>query len=281
MLSYRHAFHAGNHADVLKHLILVRIMAHLSKKEAPFCCIDTHAGAGGYSLNKAYAQKNKEYETGISKLWQRKDIPACAEDYIYLVKAFNNNQPQLNFYPGSPLFIQKFLRVKDRLFLYELHNTEINLLKSAIHADRHILIEHADGLQSAIKMLPPSERRGLVLIDPAYEVKSDYTEVIKSLKTMYQRFSTGTYALWYPVVERERIQSLEKSIKNSGIKNCQLFELGIVPDHSRPGMTASGMIVINPPWTLLTEMRTALPWLTAQLGNPGAGFFRIEQLTPE
>lgn len=281
MLSYRHAFHAGNHADVLKHLILTRILAHLSKKEAPFCCIDTHAGAGGYGLNAAYAQKNKEFEQGISRIWQRKDLPACAQDYIYLLKQFNNNAKQLNFYPGSPLFMQKFLRGKDRLFLFELHNTEFNVLKSTIKTDRHIAINHADGLQATVKLLPPSERRGLIFIDPSYEIKNDYAEVVKNLKVMYQRFSTGIYALWYPVIDRERIHALEQSIRNSGIKNCQQFELGVLPDHSRTGMTASGMLVINPPWTLVADMRIALPWLTELLGNPNPGFFRIEQLVPE
>ncbi len=280
MLSYRHGFHAGNHADVLKHLLLQRILLHLSKKNSPFCCIDTHAGAGGYSLNHAYALKNKEFETGIAKLWRRHDLPKCLAEYVQLIKSFNRDQ-KLSFYPGSPLLMQRYLRGKDRLFLYELHNTEIQLLKTIIKNDRHISIVHDDGLVSSLKILPPVERRGLVFIDPAYELKSEYALVLKTLKAMHQRFATGIYALWYPVIERERIDQLEKMLKTSGISNIQLYELGIALDNGEAGMTASGMIIVNPPWTLSAEMRPELAWLAGVLAANGSGRFRVEQLVAE
>ncbi len=279
MLSYRHAFHAGNFADVLKHIILIKILEHLVKKDKPFCCIDTHAGPGDYALNEDYALKNREFENGIAKLWQRDDLPDSVAGYVNLIKQFNSGE--LSRYPGSPLIIKQFLRRKDRLFLYELHSTEVDLLNATVSRNRRIKVFHADGLKNAVGLLPPIEHRGLVLIDPSYEIKSDYTLVTDSLLQMHKRFATGTYALWYPVVERIRNKHLEKAIKTSGLKNVQLFELGIKTDTHEFGMTASGMIVVNPPWTLVAGMQQTLPWLAEVLGIDGAGSYRIETLAGE
>lgn len=280
MLSYRHSFHAGNFADVLKHIILIKILVYLGKKDKPFCCIDTHAGPGDYALDEGYALKNREFENGIAKLWQRDDLPDSVAGYAALIKKFNGTGP-LSRYPGSPLIIKQFLRGKDRLFLYELHSTEIGLLNAAVSRDRRIKVFHADGLTNTVGLLPPNEHRGLVLIDPSYEIKSDYQLVTETLIQMHKRFATGTYALWYPVVERSRNQQLEKAIKASGVKNVQLFELGIKTDTHEHGMTASGMIVVNPPWTLAAEMQQVLPWLADVLGIDGAGLYRIETLAGE
>ncbi len=278
MLSYRHAFHAGNFADVLKHTILIQILEHLGKKDKPFCCIDTHAGPGKYELDGDYAQKNQEYQNGIGKLWQRDDLPECVAEYLNLVKRFN--QPdKLTRYPGSPLLIKQMLRNKDRLCLFELHSTEIKLLKDL--TSQHITVSHGDGLKDSLKLLPPIERRGLVLIDPSYEIKNDYTQVVDALKLMHKRFAVGTYALWYPVINRRKNQLLEKAIQTSGINNVQLFELGIRNDSNEHGMTSSGMIIINPPWTLLSQMQQTLPWLAEALGQEGEGFYRIETLVAE
>lgn len=265
MLSYRHSFHAGNFADVLKHIVLIKILEHLGKKDQPFCCIDTHAGPGEYALNENQALKNREFENGIARLWQRDGLPAGVADYVALVKKFNAGG-ELRRYPGSPLIAKQFLRGKDHLFLYELHSTEIQRLNAAAGRDRRVKVFHEDGLKNAIGLLPPAEHRGLVLIDPSYEIKSDYTAVAETLAKMHKRFATGTYALWYPVVERERNRRLEHAIKTSGIKNVQLFELGIQADTGEHGMTAGGMIVINPPWTLAADMREILPWLADTLG---------------
>lgn len=278
MLSYRHAFHAGNFADVLKHTILIQILEYLGKKDKPFCCIDTHAGPGKYELDGDYAQKNQEYQNGIGKLWLRDDLPECVEEYLNLVKRFN--QPdKLTRYPGSPLLIKQMLRNKDRLCLFELHSTEIKLLKDL--TSQHITVSHGDGLKDSLKLLPPIERRGLVLIDPSYEIKNDYTQVVDALKLMHKRFAVGTYALWYPVINRRKNQLLEKAIQSSGINNVQLFELGIRNDSNEHGMTSSGMIIINPPWTLVSQMQQTLPWLAEVLGQEGEGFYRIETLVAE
>ena len=280
MLSYRHSFHAGNFADVLKHLVLIKILEHLCKKDKAFYCIDTHSGPGEYVLNGDYALKNKEFESGITQLWQRTDLPEDLNTYVKLIKKFNSTDTLLR-YPGSPLITQQFLRSKDHLALFELHSTEIELLKSATHKDKRIHSHHADGLVGAIALLPPKQHRGLVFIDPSYEIKSDYESVINSLIQMHKRFATGSYALWYPVIDRKRNQKLEKELKTSGIQNIQLFELGIKEDSPEHGMTASGMIVINPPWTLAADMKHTLPWLSNNLGINGAGNYRIETLVAE
>lgn len=280
MLSYKHIFHAGNFADVLKHLVLQQILVYLGKKEAPYCLIDTHAGAGWYALQNPQAQKNQEFNQGIAKLWQQRECPKVVADYVQLIKHFNPGT-RLSHYPGSPLIMQHYLRSKDRLFLHELHPNEFELLTSVIKAERHIQIKQEDGLEASLKLLPPAERRGLIFIDPSYEIKEDYQRVVKTLKNMQQRFATGTYALWYPVVNRERNLGLEQSLRNSGIRNIQLFELGQQRDSDAPGMTASGMIVINPPWTLKADLQTALPWLASHLGLPGVSSFRCEQLVAE
>jgi len=280
MLSYRHSFHAGNFADVLKHIVLIQCLESLSKKDKPFCCIDTHSGPGKYELDGDYALKNKEFDNGITKLWQRTDLPEAVAQYVSLIKRFNSTD-KLTRYPGSPLITKQLLRDKDRLCLFELHTTEIKLLSAEANKDKRISVFHADGLTGGSKLLPPAERRGLVLIDPSYEMKTDYQQVVESLIAMHKRFATGTYALWYPVIERRRNQKLELAIKASGIKNVQLFELGIRADSDEHGMTASGMIVINPPWTLAAEMKQVLPWLADVLGNNGEGFYRIQTLVAE
>jgi len=280
MLSYRHSFHAGNFADVLKHIILIHSLDYLRKKDKPFCCIDTHAGPGKYELDGEYALKNREFDTGIGKLWQRNDLPEYVARYVSFIKGFNGPD-KLTRYPGSPLIAKQLLRDKDRLCLFELHNTEIKSLSALADKDKRINVLHADGLKASLKLLPPFERRGLVLIDPSYELKSDYPQVVETLIAMHKRFATGTYALWYPVVDRNRNQQLERAIQASGIRNVQLFELGIRADSDEHGMTASGMIVINPPWTLAAEMTQVLPWLADVLCNDGQGFYRIQTLAAE
>ena len=280
MLSYRHAFHAGNFADVLKHLILIHVIEHLKKKDKPFCYLDTHAGAGLYSLAGEYAQKNREFDGGIAKLWQRNDLPEGIKRYVDIVKQFNPSGELLH-YPGSPMIAANLLRKQDRLFLYDLHSTEYKLLNALAKKDQRIKTLHADGLVDSLGLLPPKERRGLVLIDPSYELSADYGLVVETLKQMHKRFATGIYALWYPVVERQRIRRLERSLQSSGIADMVLFELGVNEDSKGRGMTGSGMIVINPPWTLAAEMRLFLPKLAALLGVEGQGRHRIVNLDQE
>jgi 23S rRNA (adenine2030-N6)-methyltransferase len=280
MLSYRHAFHAGNFADVLKHLVLMHIIEHLKKKDKPFCYIDTHAGAGTYALDSEFALKNREFDSGIGRLWRRDGLPDGLQRYVDLVRQFNQGK-ELMHYPGSPFIAATLMRNDDKLFLYDLHSTEFKFLHALFKKDRRVRTFHADGLTDSLSLLPPKERRGLVLIDPSYELSGDYRSVAETLKKMHKRFATGIYALWYPVVERQRIRRLERELQGSGIGNIALFELGIAPDSKRHGMTASGMIVINPPWTLEAEMRLELPWLADVLGAEKQGSHRIVNLAQE
>lgn len=280
MLSYRHAFHAGNFADVLKHSVLLHTLEYMLQKEKALRVIDTHAGAGGYTLTGSPPLKNREYGQGIGALWEQASLPPLLANYVQHIKTLNPDG-LLRHYPGSPLLAQSLLRQQDQLFLHELHSTDCRLLKEAIGRDTRVKIIEEDGFQGMQALLPPPERRALVLMDPSYEIKSDYQHVARQLIEAHRRFATGTYALWYPVVTRTRIDELERTLKKSGIRNIQLFEMGIAADSIEHGMTASGMIVINPPWTLWKAMATALPALVQLLAPTDEGYFRQEQLVDE
>ncbi|UQB42736.1 23S rRNA (adenine(2030)-N(6))-methyltransferase RlmJ [Thiomicrospira microaerophila] len=285
MLSYRHAFHAGNFADVLKHLVLLESLFYLTQKDKPVWYADSHAGGGGYALNSHQAQKNAEFVNGIGRLWQASDAPQAVGRYLQQVAAFNqqNQSTDLSYYPGSPWLAQSVLREQDRLSLFELHAQENLILQQTLALggrDRRLKVFEQDGFQGVIAQLPPKERRGLVLIDPSYEIKTDYERVVEVLVQAHKRFATGSYLLWYPVVERQRIHQLEKALRASGMRNISLYELGLSDDTSGRGMTASGMVVINPPWTLHATMQQVLPWLVEQLA-PKTGFYRADILVEE
>lgn len=279
MLSYRHGFHAGNFADVLKHLVLVHTLEYMKQKEKPLRLIDTHAGAGVYKLSGAQAQKNREFDNGIGRLWSLPQTPAAVQRYVQQVREINE-QGQLQIYPGSPLLMQHLMRPQDRLFVHELHPTDFQFLRDTLRTDKRIKVINEDGFAGLQGLLPPPDRRALVLLDPSYEVKSDYQQLVKQVIQAHKRFATGTFAIWYPVVLRQRIDEMEIALKKSGITNIQLMELGLQPDNPEHGMTSSGMILINPPWTLWQAMEDALPWLVDTLSD-GAGFYRLEQLVPE
>ncbi|MFM2477840.1 23S rRNA (adenine(2030)-N(6))-methyltransferase RlmJ [Celerinatantimonas sp. MCCC 1A17872] len=281
MLSYRHSFHAGNYADVLKHFTLQRIFSYLVKKEKPIHYIDSHAGAGGYALHSPEAEKTGEYIKGIMRLAQRDDRPELLDEYLALVKQFHYQKDNLRHYPGSPWIAAHSLREQDRLFLYELHPSDHKQLLTQTRKDKRVQVKLGDGFKGALAHLPPISRRGLLLIDPPYEIKSDYQKVVKLIVEAHKRFATGCIALWYPVVERGWVNELETAIKATGIANSVLFELSQSADRSGYGMTASGMIVINPPWTLKSELDSVLPYLADVLGEQGQGKYRSEQLTAE
>jgi 23S rRNA (adenine2030-N6)-methyltransferase len=276
VLSYRHAFHAGNHADVLKHLVLTRVLAYLTAKDKPLCYVETHAGPGLYRLDSPYAQQNQEFRSGIVRLWGRTDLPAPLASYVEAVRALNPDGTLLH-YPGSPWLAQRLLRPGDRLVLHELHGSEVSPLRDNFAGDRRVQVIEGDGYRGLLAALPPRERRGLVLLDPAYEVKSDYRQVVETLTLAHRRFATGTYALWYPVVERGRIDDLERAIARSGIPRIQRFELAIRPDGRGPGMGTSEMLVVNPPWTLMGELQPALAYLADVLGEGGTGSYRADE----
>jgi len=274
MLSYRHAFHAGNHADVLKHLILLQIAEYMAEKPAPFWIIDTHAGAGRYALESAHASKLAEYKDGIGRLWEAKGLPPAAKDYVDMVRQLNPDG-QLRHYPGSPWLARQMLRDSDRLRLYEMHTTDARLLLECFKGTgREVAITDGDGFIGLKAILPPPPRRGLVLIDPSYETKGDYTAVVKALQESLKRFPTGTYALWYPMLSKLESRQLPEKLKRLGCSNWLHATLEVkAPAKDGFGMNGSGMFVINPPWTLEKKLHETLPKLTELLAQgPGAKY---------
>ena len=277
MLSYRHAFHAGNHADVLKHFIELQLLQHLNQKDKPYWMIDTHAGAGLYALDQAYAVKNAEFVDGIGRLVVRHDLPAALAQYVALVQGLNPDGV-LKIYPGSPWIAMQILRQQDQLRLFELHPTDSKLLHEHFsHAGRRVKIETADGFAGLKALLPPQPRRALVLIDPPYEQKQDYQRVPAALKDALQRFETGTYAIWYPLLQSHESQLIGANLKRLPVNSWLNINLSVHTPHADGfGMHGSGMFIINPPWTLLPTLRTVMPYLTKVLGQDGGAGFNLE-----
>jgi 23S rRNA (adenine2030-N6)-methyltransferase len=276
MLSYQHGYHAGGHADVLKHVVLVAVLSQLTAKDKPLRFIDTHAGAGGYELRSSAAQKNREYLGGIGKIWSAPDAPAPVERWLELVRRYNDGAQKLVRYPGSPWLARESLRPQDSLYLFELHPAEHRVLQQKLGADRRVTVLRHDGLEGCIGLVPPPERRALVLVDPSYEVKDEHRDVIDALTKAHRRFATGTYAIWYPVLERRWVQRLERAVRATGIEPPALYELCVTPDANGRGLTGSGMLIVNPPWKLAEEMNAALPWLARTLGADERGSYRSE-----
>ncbi|MCL7771500.1 23S rRNA (adenine(2030)-N(6))-methyltransferase RlmJ [Pasteurella multocida] len=281
MLSYRHSFHAGNHADVLKHLVLMLIIENLQQKEKGFYYLDTHAGVGRYRLFSEEAEKTAEFEQGIARLWQRDDLPEEVVRYIKLIKQVNYGGKALRYYAGSPLIAAKMLRPQDRALLTELHPSDYPLLRNNFKEFDNVTTKRDNGFQQLKATLPPKERRGLVLIDPPYELKEDYDLVVNAIEEGYKRFATGIYAIWYPVVLRQQTKRILKGLEKTGIRKILQIELAVRPDSDQRGMTASGMIVINPPWTLTQQMQNILPYLTNVLVPEGTGSWTVKWITPE
>ncbi|EQC01520.1 23S rRNA (adenine(2030)-N(6))-methyltransferase RlmJ [Photorhabdus temperata] len=280
MLSYRHSFHAGNHADVLKHTVQSLIIESLKEKEKPFLYLDTHAGAGRYQLSGERAERTGEYLEGIARVWQREDLPQELKVYMSAVTALNQSS-HLRYYPGSPLIARHLLRQNDKLNLTELHPSDYPLLRNEFSRDNRSRVVREDGYQQLKSQLPPQSRRGFILIDPPYELKSDYQAVIQAIQEGYKRFATGVYALWYPVVLRQQIKRLVRDLEATGIRSILQIELAVRPDSDQRGMTASGMIVINPPWKLEQQMKSVLPWLHKVLVPEGTGHTLVKWIAPE
>jgi 23S rRNA (adenine2030-N6)-methyltransferase len=277
MLSYRHAFHAGNHADVLKHYIEVLLLRYLALKDKPFWYIDTHAGAGCYTLDSGYALQNAEYESGIARLWERDDLPASLAGYVALVKHINPDG-QMKLYPGSPLVALELLREQDRMRLFELHPTDSEILQQnfAGHGTQ-VLMQTADGFGALKALLPPPPRRALVLIDPPYEDKQDYQRVVSALREGLKRFAGGMYAVWYPQLQRAEAHQLPEQLKKLQVKSWLNVTLSVqAPGEDGFGMHGSGMFILNPPWTLHAELQQAMPYLVQVLGRNGEGSFVLE-----
>jgi 23S rRNA (adenine2030-N6)-methyltransferase len=273
MLSYRHAFHAGNHADVLKHFVLSELARYLGQKDAPFYYMDTHAGAGLYSLDIGYATKLAEYVDGIGRLWDRDDLPAPLADYVKLVREINPDG-KLKAYPGSPWIAHQVLRDQDRLRLFELHPADAELLHANFRQfPRRVMVKCADGYAGIKALLPPPPRRALVLIDPSYEDKNDYRNVVASLQDSLTRFATGVYVVWYPQLSRLESRQLPQKLMRLSANWLHVSMTVHQPSSDGFGMHGSGLVVINPPWMLRKTCAEVMPYLVKVLGrDSGAGF---------
>lgn len=276
MLAYRHAFHAGNHADVLKHLVLTRVLRYMNGKDKPYRFVDTHAGAGGYSLEGRYAKKKGEFEQGIARLWSRDDLPEPVADYVALVRQFNP-QGGLEQYPGSPAIARMLMRPGDQQRFFELHPTDHRILAAYAEGQRGVEVHHADGFEGLKGQLPPSTRRGVVLLDPSYELNADYARVVGTLRDALQRFAEGVYLVWYPQVSKVEAAQLPRRLEALAPKGWLHARLTVQRlDQQGFGLAGSGMFVINPPYTLHDELAGVLPWLVEALGQYDGASFALD-----
>ncbi|HTY02887.1 MAG TPA: 23S rRNA (adenine(2030)-N(6))-methyltransferase RlmJ [Rhodocyclaceae bacterium] len=275
MLSYRHAFHAGNHADVLKHCVLVQLLRHMNLKDKPYWVVDTHAGAGRYLLDSEFALKNAEFATGIARLWSQSNLPAPLADYVEVVRGMNSGG-KLRHYPGSPWLAHELARSSARLRLFELHGTDhAQLEKVFAKAGARVAIRRTDGFAELKSVLPPPPRRGLILIDPAYEDKRDYLRVVAALKEGLNRFSTGVFAVWYPLLGRADAGRLRDKLRKLPVKWLDATLTVRSPPADGFGMYGSGVFVVNPPWTLADELREVLPFLAETLAVDGGARYDL------
>jgi 23S rRNA (adenine2030-N6)-methyltransferase len=284
MLAYRHAFHAGNHADVLKHLVLVHVLHRMATKDKPYTLIDTHAGAGGYALEGRHAQKKAEYRNGIGRLWGRTDLPQPLADYVKVVRTFNPDG-RLTQYPGSPAIASRLLRPTDPLHLFELHPTDCRLLKSFIGRRPHTKVAMADGFSALKGELPPPSRRGVVLIDPSYELKGDYAKVLSAVRETLSRFAQAVVLVWIPQVQLIEAAQLPRRVQaaaDAAAPRGWLHALLTVQqgDAQGFGLAGSHVVVINPPHGLLEDVRPCLPFLVDVLGQFEGARFQLEHHLP-
>lgn len=280
MLSYRHLFHAGNFADVFKHALLVRLLIALNAKEKPYFYLDTHAGTGRYDLAHEWAWKTREFENGIGKLWDRKDTPAALAPYMGAVRS-ENPKGRLRYYPGSPLIALKLRRPEDRIVLTELGKADCAELEAVAGGRRNVSVRLMDGYQALNVFLPPRERRGLVLLDSSFDRSGEFRRIVRALKAAHQRWPTGMYAVWYPMMEAATMRGFARDIEKSGIRKVLRLEL-MVRDHG-PGaaMPGCGMLVVNPPWKFDAEARPLLDWIRHALSPDGTGGVKVGWLAPE
>ena len=289
MFSYRHAFHAGSHADILKHLTLIHLVQYIQEKPGALTIVDTHAGAGIYSLEDGYSIVSKEADGGIFRLHQYIEsckrsntiIPESIQKYLQQIH-IENAAGRLTTYPGSPFILARLLRPQDRLKLFELHPKEIDILRHNIgelKQSKQIDIYAEDSFARLKGLLPPPSRRGLVLIDPSYEDKQDYRYLENALEEALKRFATGCFAIWYPVISRRKSAALPDRLKKLATTHQRSWLHTELRVENAPGerrLQSSGMFIINPPWTLEKHLAQALPILAKTLGIDGNGQFLLK-----
>ena len=286
-MNYRHAFHAGGFADVIKHIVLVRILVYLQEKPAPFRVIDTHAGAGLYDLTSDEARRGGEWLTGIARVMQARfsetALPLVAP-YLDIVRAFNPER-DIKTYPGSPLIARALLRPQDRLTACEVEPKARKRLIDALRRDTQARVVDLDGWLALPAFVPPKERRGLVLIDPPYEQKDEFERLAEGFAEAFGKWPTGSYLLWYPVKSRRATDNLARHVADvvgagPSPGKCLRLEFSVAPQTAGAPLTSAGLLVVNPPWTLMGELKAILPELEKPLGQGGASRFRLETPKP-
>src|SRR5438874_9146919 len=286
-MNYRHAFHAGGFADVIKHIVLVRILLHLQEKPAAFRVIDTHAGAGLYELTSDEARRGGEWLTGIARLMQARLSEATAtlvKPYLDIIRAFNPER-DLKAYPGSPLIARALLRPQDRLTACEIEPKARKRLVDGLRRDAQASVVDLDGWVALPAFVPPKERRGLVLIDPSYEQKDEFERLAEGFTQAFEKWPTGSYVLWYPVKGRRATDKLAQHVAEAvgagpSPGKCLRLEFSVAPQAAGAALASAGLLVVNPPWTLLGELKSILPELQKPLGQGGAARFRLETPCP-
>lgn len=274
MLSYRHGFHAGNHGDVLKHWVLVLCLDYLKQKDKPFFYIDTHSGSGRYSLKDAYARKTAEADDGIVPLWDAKGLPDIFKPYLDLVR--DCNKDKLVNYPGSPALAAAMLRKSDRLRLIEMHGSDLIALQKLFARDRRVKVLEGDGFATVKGLVPPETRRGLVLMDPSYEIKSDYNKVLGAMNECLKRFVTGQYVVWYPLINSVSAQRFSEQLQKLPCENWLDVQLKVSRPPQGHGMYGSGMFIVNPPWTLREQLDQGMPALTQLLAQDDGADWTVQ-----
>jgi 23S rRNA (adenine2030-N6)-methyltransferase len=282
-MNYRHAFHAGNFGDVLKHVVLVALLERLAQKDKPFFFLDTHAGRGRYDLDGEAARKSGEGAAGIRKLASAQDLPPLLARYLGLVRGFDPaNADRIRFYPGSPWIAAMLMRPTDRGALCELAPMEAENLRRELARDSRFAVHLRDGYEALKALLPPRERRGLVLVDPPYETQErELAQVADSLAAAQKRWPQGVYAAWYPIKRAATVDGFHGSLVSRGVTRLLVAELSIHPEDSAVGLNGSGMVLLNPPWKTDEELAESLPAVHAALSPSGAGGTRVEWLVPE
>jgi 23S rRNA (adenine2030-N6)-methyltransferase len=283
-MNYRHAFHAGNFADVVKHLIVTRIVEYLKLKDAAFRVIDTHAGIGRYDLTSDEAKRSPEWKDGIQRLFNKGlpgDARQLAQPYLDAVRSENKKGNALVAYPGSPLLVRKLLRPQDRLSTIELHPDDARTLAELFAGDIQVRVIELDGWLALGAHLPPKEKRGLVLVDPPFEEAGEFERLVEGLVKAHKRWPGGTYALWYPLKEPRDVNAFVTALKATGIPKMLRAELTIDTATTPPRLFGAGMIIVNPPFVLEEELRLLLPALARVLAEQDRGRARIEWIRGE
>ena len=286
-MNYRHAFHAGGFADVIKHIVLVRMLSYLQDKQAPFRVIDTHAGAGVYDLAGEEARRSGEWLTGIARVMQARfseTVLPLVTPYLDIVRAFNP-PAQLKAYPGSPLIARALLRPQDRMTACEVEPKARKRLIDALRRDAQARVVDLDGWTALPAFVPPNERRGLVLIDPPYEQKDEFERLAAGFSEAFAKWPTGSYLLWYPAKSRRSTDELARQVAQvvgatRPPGKCLRVEFSVAPQTATAGLTSAGLLVVNPPWTLAAELKAILPELEKPLGQGGASRFKLETPKP-